>query len=224
MLAQGNAASQSVLRAVHVHHSLRNFPQVSVGSGRPRTAAIGTCRGCSDTRLAPQNCHRHDATENAACSRSAAGWPHPEYIEAVDEPSSANCVPHIFSAVAIVVASSVVPLPAAAAVLHAEPANALSLPTWAIHVSSVVEWVAAMALVWRYADVSGNERWKGLTWGMMPLFGGALCACTHHIFYNDPQLDILVALQAFLTCVGNGTCWWAAARIYKGAKDSTREV
>ncbi|GMP80891.1 hypothetical protein CsSME_00035820 [Camellia sinensis var. sinensis] len=29
-----------------------------------------------------------------------------------------------------------------------EPPNALSLPTWAIHVSSVVEWVMAMALVW----------------------------------------------------------------------------
>ena len=47
-------------------------------------------------------------------------------------------------------------LPGAAAILHAEPQNALSLPTWAIHVSSVIEWTAAMALVWRYADVSGE--------------------------------------------------------------------
>ncbi|KAJ6308232.1 hypothetical protein OIU76_017917 [Salix suchowensis] len=48
-----------------------------------------------------------------------------------------------------------------------EPANALSLPTWAIHVSSVVEWIAAMALVWQYGEKSGFESWKGLAWGMV---------------------------------------------------------
>jgi Protein of unknown function (DUF2499) len=48
-------------------------------------------------------------------------------------------------------------LPAAALGVHAEPSNALSLPTWAIHVSSVIEWTAAMALVWRYADVKGTS-------------------------------------------------------------------
>jgi len=30
---------------------------------------------------------------------------------------------------------------------------------------------------------------------MMPLFGGALAACTYHFFYNSPTLDALVALQ-----------------------------
>jgi len=44
--------------------------------------------------------------------------------------------------------------PAQAAV-HAEPVNALSLPTWAVHVSSTVEWGVAMYLVWRYAEVTG---------------------------------------------------------------------
>ncbi|KAF6133917.1 hypothetical protein GIB67_040681 [Kingdonia uniflora] len=48
-----------------------------------------------------------------------------------------------------------------------EPENALSLPTWAIHVSSVVEWVLAMALVWEYGEKSGHESWKGLSWGMI---------------------------------------------------------
>lgn len=31
--------------------------------------------------------------------------------------------------------------------VHAEPANALSLPTWMVHVSSVVEWTIAMGLM-----------------------------------------------------------------------------
>ena len=42
---------------------------------------------------------------------------------------------------------------------------------------------------------AGNQRWKGLTWGMLPLLGGAMAACTYHLFYNPPELDILVALQ-----------------------------
>jgi|AntAceMinimDraft_11_1070367.scaffolds.fasta_scaffold383599_1 hypothetical protein len=37
-----------------------------------------------------------------------------------------------------------------------EPYNALSLPTWAVHVSSVTEWALAMRLIWAYADVSGT--------------------------------------------------------------------
>ncbi|KAM7525652.1 hypothetical protein LguiA_015554 [Lonicera macranthoides] len=96
-----------------------------------------------------------------------------------------------------------------------EPPNALSLPTWAIHVSSVVEWVIAMALVWQYGEKSGYESWKGLSWGMVPLFGGALCACTWHFFYNSESLEVLVALQAALTVIGNATMCIAAFRIYK---------
>ena len=37
--------------------------------------------------------------------------------------------------------------PAAALELRMEPSNALSLPTWAVHTSSVLEWVAAMGLM-----------------------------------------------------------------------------
>jgi hypothetical protein len=45
----------------------------------------------------------------------------------------------------------------AAAALHVEPGNALSLPTWAIHISSTVEWGTAMLLFWKYADVTGEH-------------------------------------------------------------------
>ncbi|KAJ8633673.1 hypothetical protein MRB53_027009 [Persea americana] len=96
-----------------------------------------------------------------------------------------------------------------------EPDNALSLPTWAIHVSSVVEWITAMVLVWEYGEKSGYHSWKGLSWGMVPLLGGAFCACTWHFFYNSESLEVLVALQASLTVIGNFTMCIAAFRIYK---------
>ncbi|WCJ26076.1 Ycf49-like protein [Euphorbia peplus] len=100
-----------------------------------------------------------------------------------------------------------------------EPANALSLPTWAIHVSSVVEWITAMALVWQYGEKSGLESWKGLSWGMVPLLGGAFCACTWHFFYNSESLEVLVALQAALTVIGNATMCIAAFRIYRSSSE-----
>ena len=68
---------------------------------------------------------------------------------------------------------------------------------------------------------TGNQLWKGLTWGMLPLLGGAMSACTYHFFYNSPDLDFLVALQAFLTVLGNATCAWAAYRICLGAKSGS---
>ena len=94
-----------------------------------------------------------------------------------------------------------------------EPENALSIPTWAIHFSSVFEWIFAMRLVWDYAEVSKDESWKGLTWGMLPLHASGLAACTYHFFYNSQDLSFLVALQAGLTLLGNTTVAIAAVRI-----------
>ncbi|KAH9721551.1 Ycf49-like protein [Citrus sinensis] len=82
-----------------------------------------------------------------------------------------------------------------------EPANALSLPTWAIHVSSVAEWITAMALVWQYGEKSGFESWKGLSWGM-----------------------VLVALQGALTVIGNATMCYAAYRIYKSSEERSQNL
>lgn len=103
---------------------------------------------------------------------------------------------------------------------YIEPENALSLPTWAVHTSSVFEWGLAMRLMWKYGEVSDNPRWKGMAWGMLPCLGSAMCACTWHFFYNATELEFLVALQAFLTIVGNVTCWIAAYRIYRFSSSS----
>jgi len=101
---------------------------------------------------------------------------------------------------------------------HVEPTNALSLPTWAVHSSSIIEWLAAMRLSWQHAEVSGNPRWKGLSWGMLPSHTSGLCACTFHFFYNSPNVDWLVPVQAFLTVFGNTTLAWAAWRIWMYGK------
>ena len=76
-----------------------------------------------------------------------------------------------------------------------EPANALSVPTWIIHTSSLVEWLVAMGLAWRYADAAGIPQWKGVTWGMLPLHTSGIIACTYHLFYNAPSISWCVALR-----------------------------
>lgn len=90
--------------------------------------------------------------------------------------------------------------------------NALSIPTWVIHISSVVEWVAAIWLIWTYAEVIQTPAWRALSWGMLPALVSAMCACTWHFFDNPPALAWLVTVQAATTVVGNITlciaAWW----------------
>lgn len=101
---------------------------------------------------------------------------------------------------------------------HGEPGNALSLPTWVIHASSLIEWLVAMSLIWNYADVKKRPSYKGLTWGMVTSHASGLAACTFHVFYNSPALNSVVALQAGLTCLGNATMGIAAYRMYQEGK------
>jgi len=95
----------------------------------------------------------------------------------------------------------------------AEPTNALSIATWVIHASSLVEWLIAMGLLWRWAEVADSPRYKGLTWGMLPLHTSGITACVYHLFYNQPGVVALLPAQAALTCVGNTCCAFAAYRI-----------
>ena len=90
--------------------------------------------------------------------------------------------------------------------------HALSIPTWIIHVSSVIEWISAIWLIWTYGEVSHNRAWWALSLAMLPALVSAMCACTWHFFDNPESLEWLVTLQAAMTVVGNFTllaaAWW----------------
>lgn len=99
--------------------------------------------------------------------------------------------------------------------------NALSLPTWIIHVSSVIEWVAAIWFIWLYADASRSRVWRYLAIAMFPALVSAMCACTWHFFDNPPSLEWLVTLQATMTVVGNSTLCLAAFLIWRNSRITT---
>ena len=109
---------------------------------------------------------------------------------------------------------------------RAEPQNALSTQTWAVHVSSVTEWALAMRLVLQYAsdedsspDAKANENWRFLTLAMTPFLASGFAACTFHAFYNPPSINALVPLQALLTFLGNAGCAVAAFAVYRNGLD-----
>ncbi len=96
--------------------------------------------------------------------------------------------------------------------------HALSIPTWMIHISSVIEWVAAIWLIWQYAEVAENLTWRWLSVGMLPALVSAMCACTWHFFDNAPALEWLVDVQALMTVVGNMTLCGAAWLIWRSTR------
>lgn len=156
-------------------------------------------------------------------TRQVTPTPPPARPASTDPASIPACAKPVAAVAAAVAATLTHPSAAAAALTaHPEPANALSLPTWAIHVSSVAEWAVAMVLFWRLADATGIPEWRSMTWGMIPLLGGALAACSFHFFYNDPTLYPLVAIQAGLTTFGNATLALAAWHVWSATKELRR--
>jgi len=95
--------------------------------------------------------------------------------------------------------------------------HVLSIPTWMIHISSVVEWIIAIWLIWTFAAVTRNPSWRSLSFGMLPSLISAMCACTWHFYDNAPELSWLVTLQAAMTLIGNITLCMAAWWIWRGS-------
>lgn len=90
--------------------------------------------------------------------------------------------------------------------------HALSLGTWWIHVTSVVEWLLAIFAVQAYGRHRGEGGWRWLALAMLPALVSAMAACTWHIFDNPPALQGLVVFQAACTLLGNVclavAAWW----------------
>lgn len=81
--------------------------------------------------------------------------------------------------------------------------HALSLGTWWIHITSVLEWLLAMAAVLRFGQERREPGWRWLALAMLPALVSAMAACTWHLFDNATALEGLVVLQAALTAAGN---------------------
>jgi hypothetical protein len=93
--------------------------------------------------------------------------------------------------------------------------HALSLGTWWIHITSVLEWLVAMLAVLQYGRQRQERGWRWLALAMVPALGSAMAACTWHLFDNSDNLRGLVVFQAGLTTLGNLALALAAALLLR---------
>ena len=91
----------------------------------------------------------------------------------------------------------------------------LSLVTWVIHISSVIEWIVAIFIVIKIASYNEYKYFFWLGIAMLPNLIGAMCAITWHIYDNQMDLYGLVTLQGIFTLFGNTTLAIAAFNINK---------
>jgi hypothetical protein len=98
--------------------------------------------------------------------------------------------------------------------------HALSLPTWWIHISSVVEWLVAISAVIALGRARAETGWRWLALAMVPALISAMAACTWHLFDNSSALNGLVVLQAGTTCLGNGAMAVAAWNLLRQQRTS----
>ena len=92
----------------------------------------------------------------------------------------------------------------------------LSFGTWLIHISSVIEWIFAIFVIYK---ISTHKKYNSFFWlsiGMIPNLIGAMCAITWHIYDNQEILYGLVTLQGIFTFIGNSTLALAAIKIFRG--------
>jgi hypothetical protein len=81
--------------------------------------------------------------------------------------------------------------------------HALSIGTWWIHITSVLEWVVAIVAVQAYGLHRGEPGWRWLALAMVPALASAMAACTWHLYDNPTALKGLVVIQAGFTGLGN---------------------
>jgi hypothetical protein len=100
--------------------------------------------------------------------------------------------------------------------------HALSLPTWWIHITSVIEWALAMVAIQRWGHLQAEPAWNWLALAMLPALFSAMAACTWHLFDNPAALQGLVVFQAATTLIGNGCLALAALLIARRASCGAR--
>ena len=92
----------------------------------------------------------------------------------------------------------------------------LSFGTWLIHISSVIELIFSIFVIYKISRHKEYNLFFWLSLAMVPNLIGAMCAITWHIYDNQDALYGLVTLQGIFTFIGNSTLALAAIKIFRG--------
>ena len=94
----------------------------------------------------------------------------------------------------------------------------LSFGTWVIHISSVIEWIIAIFVIFQISKFDKYQSFFWLSLAMIPNLISAMCAITWHIYDNQIELYGLVTLQGIFTLIGNTTLALSSFYIYEETK------
>lgn len=131
---------------------------------------------CGNSKHGHSN--RHSSSQGSKCSTSSEK-PGSSPLKLLERVGESNALSLSLS-LAVAAAWLCLPQEAQAMTVTPEPSNALSLPTWAIHVSSVLEWVIA-------TKVSATQTQSDL-----------ICACRACHF--DPFTAVFVSVPFRFLC------------------------
>ena len=91
----------------------------------------------------------------------------------------------------------------------------LTFGTWLIHISSVIEWILTIFVIYKISTYKEYNLFFWLSLAMVPNLIGAMCAITWHIYDNQDVLYGLVTLQGIFTFIGNSALAIASITISK---------
>ncbi|MZP31295.1 DUF2499 domain-containing protein [Heliobacterium undosum] len=77
----------------------------------------------------------------------------------------------------------------------------LSLPTWFVHIASLIEWAIAVVLVYQLGQRLNQVWLQRLPWAMIPYMLSGVCAIWYHVTYDTQQW--LSDAQSYLTFLGS---------------------
>ncbi len=96
----------------------------------------------------------------------------------------------------------------------------LSIGTWFIHLTTLVEWFTAIIILSRLTVSTGNKAYNILALAMLPNLASAMAAITWHIYDNSAQIESLVLIQAILTALGNTCLAFAAWNLFRKSSEA----
>ena len=91
----------------------------------------------------------------------------------------------------------------------------LSFGTWLIHISSVIEWIITIFVIYKISTYKKYNLFFWLSLAMVPNLIGAMSAITWHIYDNQDALYGLVTLQGIFTFIGNSTLALSSFTIFR---------
>jgi glucan phosphoethanolaminetransferase (alkaline phosphatase superfamily) len=89
----------------------------------------------------------------------------------------------------------------------------LSFPTWVVHISSMVEWLVASILLYRYGKLIGRKDIEQFALLMLPHWVGGMCVIIYHL--TTDSVEFWLDASKVINLIGSVALLYASLRIIR---------